>query len=189
MILQGRVQGGRWKGRQKKRWEDNNIRMDRIRDVWSPSQGWGQRGVEKSGCPIILEAPTVIHTTGWVSVSEWECVRQATRTRNRCGAPGRVKIKNLVRCFTVLWGRGSSIGRARDSWWGGPGFDLRCDRPLPTGWVGVSIMWPAEAEVMVSQLCFVCGSSLGTRPRYNLVVDEDVKKRKKKNHGTPQSWP
>ena len=23
---------------------------------------------------------------------------------------------------------------------GGPGFDPRCDRPLPTGWVGVSIM-------------------------------------------------
>ena len=23
---------------------------------------------------------------------------------------------------------------------GGPGFDSRCGRPLPTGWVGVSIM-------------------------------------------------
>ena len=23
---------------------------------------------------------------------------------------------------------------------GGPGFDFRCGRPLPTGWVGVSIM-------------------------------------------------
>ena len=32
MILQGTVQGGRRKGRQKKRWEDNkNIRMDRVR--------------------------------------------------------------------------------------------------------------------------------------------------------------
>ena len=36
---------------------------------------------------------------------------------------------------------------------------------------------------MVSQLCLMCGSTLncqtlclGTRPRYNLVVDEDVKK-------------
>ena len=37
-------------------------------------------------------------------------------------------------------GRGSSVGRARDSWSGGPGFDPRCGRPLPTGWVGVSIM-------------------------------------------------
>ena len=54
---------------------------------------------------------------------------------------------------------GSSIGRARDSWWGGPGFDSRGGRPLPTGWVGVSIMWPAETEVMVSQLCIMCGST------------------------------
>ena len=37
---------------------------------------------------------------------------------------------------------------------------------------------------MVSQLCLMCGSTLncqtlclGARPRYNLVVDEDVKKR------------
>ena len=37
-------------------------------------------------------------------------------------------------------GGGSSVGRARDSWSGGPGFDSRCGRPLPTGWVGVSIM-------------------------------------------------
>ena len=26
-------------------------------------------------------------------------------------------------------------------------------RPLPTGWVGVSIMRPAETEAMVSQKC------------------------------------
>ena len=37
-------------------------------------------------------------------------------------------------------GRGSSVGRARDSWSGGPGFDPRRGRPLPTGWVGVSMM-------------------------------------------------
>ena len=78
-------------------------------------------------------------------------------------------------------GGGSSVGRARDSWWGGPGFDSRCGRPLPTGWVGVCIMWPTEMEVMVSQLCLMCGSTLncqtlclGARQRYNLVVDEDV---------------
>ena len=34
-----------------------------------------------------------------------------------------------------------------------------CDRPLPTGWVGVSIMGPAETEVMVSPLGLVCGST------------------------------
>ena len=46
-------------------------------------------------------------------------------------------------------------------------------------WVGVSLMWPAAPEVMVFPLCRVCGSKkkyLGTRPRYSLVVDEDVKK-------------
>ena len=36
--------------------------------------------------------------------------------------------------------RGSSVGRARDFRCGVPGFDSRCGRPLPTGWVGVSIM-------------------------------------------------
>ena len=42
--------------------------------------------------------------------------------------------------FCTSGGRGSSVGRARDSWSAGPGFDPRCGRPLPTGWVGVSIM-------------------------------------------------
>ena len=44
-------------------------------------------------------------------------------------------------------------------------------------------MWPAETEVMVSQLCLMCGSTsncqticLGARPRYMLVFDVDVKK-------------
>ena len=41
-------------------------------------------------------------------------------------------------------GGGSSGGRARDSLWGGRGFDSFCGRPLPIGWVGVSIMRPAE---------------------------------------------
>ena len=65
----------------------------------------------------------------------------------------------LLLQLTMRGGRGSSVGRARDSWLGGPGFDPRCGRPLPTGWVGVSIMWPAETEVMVSQLCLMCGST------------------------------
>ena len=36
-------------------------------------------------------------------------------------------------------------------------------------------MWPAETEAMVSHK-IVRRSCLGARPRYNLVVDEDVKK-------------
>ena len=54
---------------------------------------------------------------------------------------------------------------------------------LPTGWVGVSTMRPAETEVMVSPLCLVSGITLncqtlclGTRSRHSFVVDEDVKK-------------
>ena len=41
MFLQGKVQGGRRRGRQKKRWEDNikYIRVDRIRVGWGPSKG------------------------------------------------------------------------------------------------------------------------------------------------------
>ena len=94
-------------------------------------------------------------------------------------------------------GGGSSVDRARNSWWGGRGFDPRCGHPLPTGWDGVSIMWPADTEVMASPLCLCqynvtgwCRShgipalsrvklsdvSLGTRPRYSSVTDEDVKK-------------
>ena len=42
------------------------IRMDTIRVGWSPSKGWGQRRMEKSGWPIILDAPTVIQTMEWV---------------------------------------------------------------------------------------------------------------------------
>ena len=88
----------------------------------------------------------------------------------RCGVFLRViwLISLLVFSFWMLCfsdevrykrGRGSSVGRARDSWSGGRGFDPRCGRPLPTGWVGVSIMLPAEIEVMVSQLYLMCGST------------------------------
>ena len=58
---------------------------------------------------------------------------------------------------------------------------------IPAGWVDVSIMWPAETEVMVSPFCLVCSSTkicqtlcLGACRRYSLVVDEDVKKPNKK---------
>ena len=87
----------------------------------------------------------------------------------------------MLLLLLLLQGRISSVGRARDSWWGDPGFDSRCGRPFPAGWVGVSIMWPTETEVMVSPHCLVwqnvkpSDASLGTRPRYSLVVEEDVK--------------
>ena len=60
MILQGTVQGGRRRGRQKKRWEDNvtewtglklgeALRKAENREEWRTVRG----------CPIILGAPTV----------------------------------------------------------------------------------------------------------------------------------
>ena len=67
------------------------------------------------------------------------------------------KVQLLI-CLSDFRGGGggvlssSSVGRVRDSWWGGPGIDSRCRHPLPTGWVGVSIMWPAETELMVSRV-------------------------------------
>ena len=80
-------------------------------------------------------------------------------------------------------GGGGSVRRARDSWWGGPGFDPFCGCPLPTDWVGVSIMWPGwdrsqglPALSSVWQHVKLSDVSLGTRLRYSLVVDEDVKK-------------
>ena len=89
MIPLGTVQGGRRKGRQKKRWEDNisdhdptghstrrekerqaekemgrqHIGMDKFKVGRSPSKCW-KRKMEKSGCPIILDAPTVIYRDG-----------------------------------------------------------------------------------------------------------------------------
>ena len=81
-----------------------------------------------------------------------------------------VTLKMQAVIYTGLCGvggRGSSVGRTRDSWSGGPRFDPRCGRLLPTGWVGVSIMWPAETEVIVSHRAL---------PQYSLIVEEDVKK-------------
>ena len=86
------------------------------------------------------------------------------------------------RQLMMRYDRQTSNNNCETHWSGGPGFDPRYGRPLPTGWVGVSIMWPAETEVMVSPLCLVCGStycqtpSLGSRPRYSLVADDDFKK-------------
>ena len=41
----------------------------------------------------------------------------------------------------LLGGRGSSVGRARDSWRRGPGFDSHCGRPLPTGLPALPHVW------------------------------------------------
>ena len=77
----------------------------------------------------------------------------------------------------------SSVGRARDSWWGDLGFDSRSGRPLPRLLVGsVSVYCDRLRQKSWCSLS-LCGSTLncqtlclGARPRYNLVVDEDVKK-------------
>ena len=104
-----------------------------------------------------------------------------------------------IDCFLAFsqknGGRGSSVGRAHDSCWGGPGFNVCCGITFPTGWVGHSIMWPAETEVMVPpppspalsrvwQHIKLSDASHITLPGYSLVVDEDVKKRNKQTNLT-----
>ena len=60
---------------------------------------------------------------------------------DKCKKEARIAIDGEeIERVSNFGGRGSSVGRARDSWSGGPGFDPRCGRPHPTGWVGVSIM-------------------------------------------------
>ena len=76
-----------------------------------------------------------------------------------CWPETQIDLLFALPFFVRKRGRGSSVGRAHHSWWEGRGCGRSCGRPLPTGWVGVSIMWPAEAEVMVSQLCLVSGST------------------------------
>ena len=60
--------------------------------------------------------------------------------------PLLTKLRQICKCE-----RGS-FGRARESRSESREFAPR-GRPLPTGWVGVSIMRPAETEVMVFPLC------------------------------------
>ena len=65
----------------------------------------------------------------------------------------------MVSKFTecVYWGEGggSSVSRVRDFWSGDRGFDPGFGRPIPTGWVGISIMRQTGTEVMVSPL-YLC---------------------------------
>ena len=58
MILQGTVQGGRRRGRQKKRWEDNVTEWTGLK-LGEALRKAKNRRMENSGCPIILGAPTV----------------------------------------------------------------------------------------------------------------------------------
>ena len=53
-----------------------------------------------------------------------------------------------------FWRRCNSFGRERAFSSGGHGFDPGYGRPLPTDWVGINAMWPAQTEDMVSPLCF-----------------------------------
>ena len=92
-------------------------------------------------------------------------------------------------------GHGSSVGIVCDSWWGGPGFNSRFGHPLPAGLVSVSVMWAAETEVMVSsalshvwQHVKLSDISLGIRPRYSLVVEEDVTKQTNQTRQVENSW-
>ena len=72
-------------------------------------------------------------------------------------------VRIFLHRFAISERRGSSVGRAPDFWWGGPGFDPRCGRPLPTGW-DRSHGLPALSRVW--QHVKLSDVSLGTRPRY-----------------------
>ena len=77
---------------------------------------------------------------------------------------------------------GSSVGRARDFSSGGYEFDSGSERLLPIAWVGVSIKWPAETEVMVSPSVSVWQHlTLSDISLVNLVANKDVKKPNKTN--------
>ena len=65
---------------------------------------------------------------------------RSVRRRNTCVRKRKratISKRKMRRCIAK---GGSSVGRARNSWSEGPGFDPRSGRPLPIGWVGVSIM-------------------------------------------------
>ena len=85
--------------------------------------------------------------------------------------------------WSLLRGRGSSVGGALDSWWGVLGSISAVTARSRTGWVGDSIMWPAGLPALshVWQHVKLEDVSLRTRPRYSLVADEDVKKPNERN--------
>ena len=64
-VLQGTVQGGRRRGRQRKRWEDNIKELTDL-DWNSILRKTEPRGLEGVGCKTCDGAPTVRQTTGQV---------------------------------------------------------------------------------------------------------------------------
>ena len=63
-ILQGTVQGGRRRGRQRKRWEDNFKEWTGLEMEHHTTESREPRGVEEASCKIYSGAPTVSQTTG-----------------------------------------------------------------------------------------------------------------------------
>ena len=63
-ILQGTVQGGRRRGRQRKRWEDNIKEWTGLEWNIILRKAENREGVEEAGCKIYSGAPTVSQTTG-----------------------------------------------------------------------------------------------------------------------------
>ena len=103
-------------------------------------------------------------------------------------------VRHLLVCWKLYWplrhgvggggGTGSSVGRALDSCWGGPGVRFLLWPPAPywlgqynvIGWDrshGLPALFRAWQHVKFSDVCHL------TRPRYSLVVDEVVKKQTK----------
>ena len=63
-ILQDTVQGGRRRGRQRKRWGRQHQRVDWPKMENTTTENREPQGVEEAGCKIFSGAPTVIHATG-----------------------------------------------------------------------------------------------------------------------------
>ena len=129
--------------------------------AWICSQN--MNGKDYSGAKFFYTEPISLnkaHSTKWKALDN-KTLHLYNHSQNEFSKKKQWMniILSLQVAKVLLGGRGSSVGRARDSWWGSPGFDSRRGRPLPTGWVGVSIMCPAETAVMVSQLCLMCGST------------------------------
>ena len=68
-----------------------------------------------------------------------------------------MKTVDFLTYYLLWFGGGGGVAQLVDR--AAPGFNPRCDCPLPTGWICVSIMWRAETEVIVSPLCLMCGST------------------------------
>ena len=63
-ILQGTVEGGRRRGRQKKKWEDNIREWTGLKNAKSQRAVENREKIEKTGCKIICGAPTTLAVKG-----------------------------------------------------------------------------------------------------------------------------